>query len=71
MDTNFKEKQEAFIKEYGDLVTKHNMDFAYYPAYVPLPDGGFKTIIQTTPIAVNPESHDQFIQKEEPTGDKN
>jgi len=65
MDTNFKEKQEAFIKEYGELVTKHNLDFAYYPAYVPLPDGGFKTIIQTTPIAVNPESNDQFIQKAE------
>lgn len=45
-----KEKAEAFLKEYGELVVKHNMDFANYPVYIPDGQGGFRTVVQSTPV---------------------
>jgi len=51
MDEETKKKAEAFLKEYGELVEKHKMDFANYPVYMPDGQGGFKTLIQCTPVS--------------------
>ncbi len=45
-------KNAEFLKEYGELVTKHQRDFASYPVWVPDGQGGFKTIIQNTPVDI-------------------
>jgi len=47
---DLKERSESFIKEYGELVKKHQVDFASYPMFVPDGQGGFKISVQTTPI---------------------
>lgn len=41
---------DAFLKEYGQLVEKHKVDFANYPLYIPDGAGGFKTLVQSTPV---------------------
>lgn len=41
---------QSFIKEYGELVTKHKIDFATYPVFVPDGSGGFKVTVQNTPV---------------------
>lgn len=43
---------EAFMKEYGELVKKHNVDFANYPVFLPRQDGSgsFDVRVQVTPI---------------------
>lgn len=43
----------SFLKEYGELVEKHKMDFASYPMWVPDGQGGFKTILQNSPVDVS------------------
>lgn len=57
-----KAKAEAFVKAYGELVQEHNMDFAHYPVYMPDGNGGFKTVIQSTPVFLKEE---EFVAKEE------
>lgn len=47
------EKGAAFIKEYGELVEKHQMDMATYPVFVPDGQGGFKIIVQSTPVDIS------------------
>ncbi len=47
-----KGRVETFVKEYGELVQKHKIDFATYPVYVPDGKGGFQTIIQNTPVDI-------------------
>lgn len=49
------ERAKDFIKEYGELVKKHNIDFATYPQFVPDGQGGFKVIIQNSPMDVTPK----------------
>lgn len=44
------EKIQLFIKEYGELVEKHGVDFANYPMFVPDKDRGFRVIVQTVPV---------------------
>lgn len=51
-ENNNNEDVLAFLKEYGELVEKHQVDFANYPVYVPDGQGGFKTIIQSTPVSL-------------------
>lgn len=47
------EKRKAdFLSEYGELVGKHKVDFASYPVWVPDGTGGFKSIIQSTPVDI-------------------
>ena len=61
-----KVKGEAFMKEYGELVEKHQVDFATYPVFVPDGQGGFKIVIQSTPIDIsNQPKKSPFIAKEE------
>lgn len=56
-DTESEDKQsevntriKAFVDEYGELVKKHDVDFATYPVFVPDGQGGFKIVCQTTPV---------------------
>lgn len=46
------EKIQAFLKEYGELVEKHQIDFASYPVWVPDGTGGFKTLVQNVPVDI-------------------
>jgi hypothetical protein len=59
-----KEKTDAFIKEYGELVEKHGIDFAHYPMFVPDgTPGGFRFVLQSTPVSVNKDK-EAFIAAE-------
>lgn len=49
---NMQERAGAFVKEYGELVQKHGIDFASYPVWVPDGQGGFKVVVQNTPVDV-------------------
>lgn len=48
----FHQRAEGFIKEYGELVAKHNIDFATYPMFVPDGAGAFKIVCQNTPVDI-------------------
>lgn len=41
---------DEFMKRYEGLTKEMGVDFANYPMYVPDENGGFKVIIQSTPI---------------------
>lgn len=62
-DAERQEKGTAFLKEYGELVQKHQFDFATYPVFIPDGQGGFKIIVQSTPIPL-PQKKEEFIAKE-------
>lgn len=60
-----KEKGTAFMKEYGELVEKHQIDFATYPVFIPDGAGGFKIVVQSTPIDIsNQPKKSPFMEKE-------
>lgn len=60
-----KQKGEAFLKEYGELVQKHQVDFATYPVFIPDGQGGFKIVVQSTPIDIsNAPKKSPFIAEE-------
>lgn len=42
---------DLFIKEYGELVAKHHMDFMAYPTYRPTDTGQWELIIQTQAVS--------------------
>jgi len=46
------ERVNAFLGGYKELVDKHKIDFATYPLFVPDGQGGFKVIIQNTPVDI-------------------
>jgi len=46
------ESTKAFYDEYQALVEKHQIDFINYPVYIPDGNGGFKTVIQSSPISL-------------------
>lgn len=48
-------KAEEFLKEYGELVNKHQMDMAHYPVFIPDGQGGFKVVLQMTPVDISNE----------------
>lgn len=62
------EKINSFLKEYGELVQKHQIDFASYPQYVPSSanPGEWGVKIVTVPISVQQPvlSPKEFISKE-------
>lgn len=45
-----KAKLETFLKEYKELVDKHQCDFVAYPVFVPDGQGGFKVVVQQSPV---------------------
>jgi len=65
-----KEKRDLFLKEYGELVAKHQFDFATYPVFIPDGSGGFKVTIQSTPVFLTPKPEEEkpvestFMEKE-------
>lgn len=48
-------RKEEFIKGYGELVKKYELDFASYPVMQPSQTGVWNMIIQTTLIEKKPE----------------
>lgn len=53
-----------FVKEYGELVAKHGVDFATFPVYVPDGQGGFKVVVQNTPIDISKQpTKSPFVAK--------
>ena len=58
-----REKGEAFLKAYGELVEKHQVDFATYPVFVPDGQAGFKIVVQSTPIDIS-KKPEPLIAKE-------
>lgn len=46
------ERINGFFKEYGELVKKWEVDFANYPMFIPDEKGGFRVIVQSTPIDI-------------------
>jgi hypothetical protein len=61
------DRAKDFIKEYGELVQKHQIDFATYPQWVPDGQGGFKTIIQNQAMDVTPKEESiptPFVEEE-------
>lgn len=48
-----KERVQDFLTKYGELVKETNIDFASYPVFVPDGQGGFKVIVQNTPVDIS------------------
>jgi shikimate 5-dehydrogenase len=60
---DYKERAATFIKEYGELVKKHEVDFSAYPQLVPK-DGVFVTVINTTTVDMkNKPVPSGFVEK--------
>jgi hypothetical protein len=57
----FEERRDLFIKEYGELVKKHQVDLATFPMFVPNKDGGFDIKVQTTAVDIT-KSQDEFVK---------
>lgn len=53
---------EAFLEEYGELVKKHEIDFVNYPMWQPDGQGGWKMLVQTTPVSTKNQPVKSFIQ---------
>ncbi len=50
-EEDVKKASEDFLKEYGDLVAKHKVDFVTYPMWQPDGQGGWKMTIQTQVVS--------------------
>lgn len=64
---DIKERAEAFLKEYGELVKKHQIDLATFPQYVQHPDGKGTFLTVVTPTTVDLKYQAQpspFIDKD-------
>lgn len=60
-----KKRIEAFTLEYGQLVEKHQVDYANYPVWVPDERGKFITVVQSVPIDLKAQPQPSpFIVKE-------
>ncbi len=42
---------DAFMKDYGELVAKHQMDFMAYPLFQPTDSGKWEISIQTQAVS--------------------
>ena len=59
------DRAKDFIKEYGELVAKHQIDFATFPAFVPDGQGNFKIVVQSRPMDITPKAEPSpFVEKE-------
>jgi len=54
-----------FLKEYGELVAKHGVDFVNFPMFVPAENGEFKIMIKTEPVDMDlmAKAKKDFISK--------
>lgn len=48
--TELEKKQKDFLEKYGKLVEETGIDLAVYPVFIPDGQGGFKVIVQSTPV---------------------
>ncbi len=48
-----KQKAQKFLNAYGELVKEHQQDFATYPVFIPDGQGGFKIVVQSTPVDIS------------------
>ena len=64
-DDILRERCENFVKEFGELVGKHKIDFALYPMYVPDGSGSFKTVVRSTPIDITNQPVKSSVQPED------
>ena len=56
---------DAFMEGYKALVKEHNVDIATYPVFAPDGQGGFKTVLQSTPVDVsNQPTKSPFVPEE-------
>lgn len=46
------ERAQEFLTKYKALVDEMQIDLATYPVFVPDGQGGFKVIVQTTPVDI-------------------
>lgn len=44
------ERIGAFMKDYEELIKRHQIDFVSYPVWLPTATGIFETRIQTSPM---------------------
>lgn len=51
--TEFSKRVDDFLREYQDLTKKHQIDFAQFPMFVPDDKGGFRVVMQSTPVDLN------------------
>jgi hypothetical protein len=58
-----KEAAQKFLTAYGELVKKHGFDFATYPMFVPDGQGGFKIIVQSTPVPHRPKEEKVIVKE--------
>lgn len=61
------ERAKTFVEKYGELVKKHQIDFASYPSFVPDGQGGFRVTIVSQPMDITPKatpSPAEFVEKE-------
>lgn len=47
------ERIQDFLTKYSELVKETNIDFASYPVFVPDGQGGFKVVVQNTPVDIS------------------
>lgn len=50
--TDSEQRVSDFMKRYGELVQELQIDFATYPVWVPDQTGGFRTVMQSTPVDI-------------------
>lgn len=63
-DEELKKRIDAFVKDYGELVDKHQIDFVNYPMFVPDGQNGFKIIVQNQPVDIkNLPTKSPFVTK--------
>ena len=59
------ERMQKFMDGYKTLVEETKMDFATYPVWVPDGQGGFRVVVQNTPVDIkNQPKKSPFIGKE-------
>jgi len=55
MKNETNEKIQEFLERYKALVDEMKVDFATYPVFTPDGQGGFRVIMQSTPIDITPK----------------
>jgi hypothetical protein len=53
--SNVQERIDAFIKDYGELRSKHKVDIASSPSFVPNDRGTWELVINMQPVDVSNE----------------
>ena len=58
-------RADSFLKKYKELVDECKIDLASYPVWVPDGQGGFKCIVQSTPVdTTNQPTKSPFVAED-------